>query len=418
MRILLVGASGFIGGHLLHALTLAGHAVCATSRSGQGAALPGVEWLRLDLRDLDAFEWPEALDLLINATGLLSTDADALRALQDQASCALLRAAAARGMRLLQLSALGAGEQEDVPFLASKAVADRCALQLGVPALVLRPSLVLGEGGASSAWLQRLSPWPLIPLLDTGARLQPLHVDDLCAAVLALLRQWPAENAVVPLVGPQALTQGELIDRLRVAQGWPAGRYLRLPTGLTAPLARLGDRLGWRALNSQTLRLAGRDNLGAGEPLVRACGYRVAPLDARLRGWPASARTVELALAPLLLAALVLVWLGTALVCLGPGFDWGLRIMAEMGVQGWPARLAVVGGGLLDGLLGLALLWRRSRVAALRAQIALMLVYTVLISLWLPHYWFDPYMAVGKNLVLVVASLWLLWLEKAQGSAR
>ena len=126
----------------------------------------------------------------------------------------------------------------------------------------------------------------------------------------------------------------------------------------------------------------------------------------------------QLTLQPLLLAALVLIWLGTALICLGPGFDWGLRIMAEMGVQGRPASLAVIGGGLLDGLLGVGLLLRRWRVAALRAQIALMLGYTLLISLWLPHYWFDPYMAVGKNLVLVVASLWLLWLEKGAEKSR
>lgn len=417
MRILLVGASGFLGGELLRALVLAGHQVCATSRTGCGAALPGVEWRRLELLELEPFDWPQA-EVLINASGLLSSDAEQLWQLQAAAACALLRGAAERGMRLLQISALGAGAQDDVPFLASKAVADQCALGLGVPALVLRPSLVLGEGGASSAWLQRLSPWPLIPLLDNRARLQPLHVDDLCAAVLALLRQWPAENAVLPLVGPQALTQGELIDQLRAAQGWSSARYLRLPSMLATPLARLGDRIGWRALNSQTLRLAGRDNLASPEPLAQACGFRAAPLGAHLCGWPVPARSIELALAPLLLAALVLVWLGTALVCLGPGFDWGLRIMAEMGVSGTPARVAVIGGGLLDGGLGLALLWRRSRVAALRAQIALMLVYSVLISLWLPHYWFDPYMAVGKNLVLGVASLWLLWLEKAQGSAR
>jgi hypothetical protein len=42
-----------------------------------------------------------------------------------------------------------------------------------------------------------------------------------------------------------------------------------------------------------------------------------------------------------------------------------------------------------------------------------MLIYTLLISLWLPHYWFDPYMAVGKNLVLIVASGWLLRLHQA-----
>lgn len=410
-RVLLVGASGFIGAHLLRALSAAGYRVSATSRDGQGPRLPGVDWLPLDLLALHSFAWPDS-DVLINAAGLLSTDTEQLWALQAEASSALLRAAAGRGMRVLQLSALGAGEQPDVPFLASKAVADACALSLEVPAVVLRPSLVIGPGGASSAWLQRLSPWSLIPLLNTTARLQPLHVDDLCGAVLALLRQWPATPGVVPLVGPETLTQGELIDRLRAAQGWAPARYLRLPALVLRALAGVGERLGWRALNRQTLLLSGRDNLASGAVLEQACGYRPAPVAARLQHWPPPAQTLALALYPLLLGALALIWLGTALVCLGPGFDWGLRIMAEMGVHGWPAMLAVAAGGVLDGLLGIGLLLRRWRAAALRAQIALMLLYTLLISLWLPHYWFDPYMAVGKNLVLVVASVWLLWLPQ------
>src|SRR5690606_30476036 len=162
-------------------------------------------------------------------------------------------------------------------------------------AQVLRPSLVLGDGGASSGWLQRLSPWPLIPLLNNRARLQPLHVDDLCGAVLALLREWPAQNGVLPLVGPEALTQGELLDRLRAAQGWAPARYLSLPLWLTRPLAALGDALRWRALSRQTLTLAARDNLASIKPLVAACDYRCAPLRARLGRWPQPAQSITLA---------------------------------------------------------------------------------------------------------------------------
>ncbi|MCE6985115.1 epimerase, partial [Pseudomonas frederiksbergensis] len=76
---------------------------------------------------------------------------------------------------------------------------------LGIPAVVLRPSLLLGAGGTSSQWLARLSPWPMIALLGLKAQLQPLHIDDLSAAVLALMRQWPAQPCVVPLVGPQQM---------------------------------------------------------------------------------------------------------------------------------------------------------------------------------------------------------------------
>lgn len=414
MRILLVGAGGFIGRHLLDALILAGHSVVATRRRPSPTPLPNVEWRTLDLLELaqrpDSFSWPHGIELVINASGELSTDGDHMRRLQIDGACALFELARQRGAAVLQISALGAGEHPDIPFLSSKAVADQHLLALGIPAVVLRPSLVVGPGGTSSEWLQRLSPWPLIPLLNNRARLSPVHVDDLCAAVLALLRAWPQQPAILPLVGPQELTQGELIDTLRQAQGWRPARYLSLPAPLARLAATLGERFNWSALNRQTLRLSGLDNLACPAPLERACGYRAAPLASRLQHWPQPAQSLALALQPLAVLVLALIWLGTAVVCLGPGFDWGVRIMAEMGVHGLPARLAVIGGALLDGLLGLALLSRRWRTRALQAQIGLMLLYSLIISLLLPHYWFDPYMALGKNFAVLLLSLWLLGL--------
>ncbi|WP_252271953.1 DoxX-like family protein [Pseudomonas subflava] len=411
MRILLVGAGGFIGRHLLDALILAGHTVVATRRAPDATLLPGVEWRGLDLLRPQDFAWPDGIELVINASGELSTDAARMDRLQYQGACTLFERARQHGAAVLQISALGAGEHPDAPFLVSKARADALLLGLGIPAVVLRPSLVVGPGGTSSTWLQRLSPSPLIPLLGNRARLQPLHIDDLCAAVLALLRDWPAQPTVLPLVGPREMTQGELIDALRAAQGWKPARYLSVPTPLARLGAALGERLGWQALNRQTLRLSQRDNLADPAALEQACGYRAAPLASRLRHWPQPAQSLALALQPLALLVLALIWLGTAVVCLGPGFDWGLRIMAEAGVEGLPARLAVIGGGLLDGLLGLALLRRRWRVRALQAQIGLMLAYSLIISLLLPHYWFDPYMALGKNFAVLLLSLWLLGLS-------
>ena len=415
MKVVLVGATGFVGRHLLAALHAAGHQLIATSRYPQPRGLPGVEWRQLDLDRLghepQPFVLPADTDVLINAAGLLSTDARALTLTQDLGTRALFDLAQARGVRVLQISALGAGTQPHVPFLASKAAADDYLLRSGIAAVVLRPSLVLGAGGASSGWLAKMSPWPLLGLLSTQAQMQPLHVEDLSAAVLALLRQWPQESMVLPLVGPERLTMAQLLDRLRAAQGWAPARYFQLPSILLRLAAGAGDRLGWRALNRQSLAMARTDNLADPEVLASVCGYHAAPLAARLQDWPQAAQSTQLALRPLLLAVMVLIWLGTALVCIGPGYDWGLRIMAEAGVQGVWAALAVIGGSLCDALLGVGLLLRRWRRRALQAQLGLMLGYTLIISLILPHFWFDPYAAVAKNLVLMVATLWLLWTE-------
>lgn len=415
MKVVLVGATGFVGRHLLAALHAAGHQLIVTSRYPQPRSLPGVEWRQLDLDRLghepQPFVLPADTDVLINAAGLLSTDARALTLTQDLGTRALFDLAATRGVRVLQISALGAGTQPHVPFLASKAAADDYLLRSGIAAVVLRPSLVLGAGGASSGWLAKMSPWPLLGLLSIKAQMQPLHVEDLSAAVLALLRQWPQESMVLPLVGPERMTMAQLLDRLRAAQGWAPARYFQLPSILLRLAAGVGDRLGWRALNRQSLAMARSDNLADPEVLASVCGYHAAPLAARLQDWPQAAQSTQLALRPLLLAVMLLIWLGTALVCIGPGYDWGLRIMAEAGVQGVWAALAVIGGSLCDALLGVGLLLRGWRRRALQAQLALMLGYTLIISLILPHFWFDPYAAVAKNLVLMVATLWLLWTE-------
>jgi uncharacterized protein YbjT (DUF2867 family)/uncharacterized membrane protein YphA (DoxX/SURF4 family) len=415
MKIVLVGATGFVGRHILDALSAAGHQVIATSRSRQGRLLPNVEWQVLDLDTLasapDHFAMPADADLLINAAGLLSVDEQALRLTQDQGTRALFDLAAAQGLRVLHISALGAGGQPDVPFLASKAAADDYLLQLGIAAVVLRPSLLLGAGGASSTWLARLSPWPLIPLLDRKAQLQPLHIDDLTAAVLALLRHWPEQSMVLPLVGSQPMTLAQLIDQLRASQGWPVGRYIKVPARLASMGARLGERFAWRALNRQSLLMAQRDNLADPEVLASVCGLRCAPIEDRLTDWPIAAQSVQLAIRPLLLAVMVFIWLGTAFVCLWPGYDWGLRIMRETGIKGSLADLAVIGGSICDAVLGVGLLLGRWRRRALQAQLGLMAAYTLFITVVLPHYWFDPYAAVAKNLVLMVATLWLLWTE-------
>lgn len=143
MNILLVGASGFVGRHLLNALAANGHQIIATSRRCGNVLVSGVVWKTLDLgllaEDPEHFIWPENVELLINAAGLLSVSSHELDRVQSRGTCALFDLAAKHKTRVLQISALGAGEQPDIPFLETKAVADQYLLGLGSPAVVLKP---------------------------------------------------------------------------------------------------------------------------------------------------------------------------------------------------------------------------------------------------------------------------------------
>lgn len=117
---------------------------------------------------------------------------------------------------------------------------------------------------------------------------------------------------------------------------------------------------------------------------------------------------------PWMVGALVFLWVWTAFVSLGPGHAWGMSLMNEIGASTEHAKLAILGGAVSDAILGFGLLIGRWRRHVLKAQLALMVCYTLIITVMLPHYWFDPYASVAKNVVLMVATLWLIRTEPQQ----
>lgn len=82
------------------------------------------------------------------------------------------------------------------------------------------------------------------------------------------------------------------------------------------------------------LKLVRHDNLADPALLDAACGYRCAPLASRLLGWPQAARSLAALMRPLMLAALVLIWLGTLVAA------WGRVTVGACGSSARPASTA------------------------------------------------------------------------------
>jgi uncharacterized protein YbjT (DUF2867 family) len=146
--ILLTGASGFIGRHLAHTLLAHGHDVIATSRRPGQAARPGLREVAADFsRDIEPAAWLPRLvgvDVVINAVGILrESPGQRFDLLHDRAPRALFAACADAGVKLvIQLSALGADQHATSRYHMSKKAADDYLRGLGLPAVILRPSLV------------------------------------------------------------------------------------------------------------------------------------------------------------------------------------------------------------------------------------------------------------------------------------
>lgn len=99
--------------------------------------------------------------------------------------------------------------------------------------------------------------------------------------------------------------------------------------------------------------------------------------------------------------ALAFVWLATAAVSLGGGRQIGYATLAQVGIKGLLADLCVYGGAALDLFLGLWALLGVAPQTCLRAQAALILLYTLLLTLIAPAFWLHPFGPLTKNIPLL-----------------
>lgn len=426
MKILMTGASGFLGSHILDRLLADGHTVRAVVRDPQRAAArrgraaaASLEWMRLDFAQaLTPDDWLPALrdmDAVVNAVGILREQGgQTFDLLHRQAPCALFAACAASGVkRVLQISALGADAAACSRYHLSKRAADDFLLSLPLQATVLQPSLVYGEEGASARLFGTLASLPLVPLPGGGRqRVQPVHVDDVAEAVRRLLEGVPAP-ARLEVVGPRPLGLRDYLAILRRALG--NSRRLRV-LAVPAPLARRGASLAsvWPALpvDGETLAMLERGNTGDAATFTRVLGRPPRPPEEFVP--PALARPLGMAarlgwLLPALRTSIGAVWIFTGIVSLGVyPVASSLALLARSGVSPRLQLIALYGAAVLDLVLGLLTFIRRRRRLVWALQAALILGYTAILSLKLPEFWLHPYGPLSKNLPML-AAIWLLY---------
>lgn len=427
--VLILGARGFIGRHIASTLLARGYRVIHGVRPLEGEASPGADTLAMDLRqDLDPATWIPRLaqvDWVINAVGVLREQQPGdFSAIHELAPAALFAACLNQGVGIIQISALGAGNPRS-PFLASKGRGDEALATLLAapapntprpPAYILRPGLIHGPGGTSASLFQYLATWPWLPLPDGGSSLlQPIHIEDLCGVVLALLAGKRIASAashapIIPLVGPRRLTLLNLLRSYRQQQG-RAGtlRPLPLPPGCWHAMAALGERLPGLLLNRDTLALLRAGSWGDPEPARQLLGHPLRDPDEFFRDDRHSPASPAGAALPSLAArgSLVALWLGTALASISDPAT-GFSLLAPFldgpaSPDDAPSLLALCllyGASAWDALLGIATLLRPGPWLWW-VQAMSILVYSGLVLWKWPGFLGHPFGPLLKNLPIL-----------------
>jgi uncharacterized protein YbjT (DUF2867 family) len=412
MRILLIGASGFIGRHLLHTLRGAGHDVTGAGRAPAGPAGP---WRTLDMAELhQAAAWQPhvaGFDAAIYCVGVFraagKADCGDYDRLHHAIPAALFAACAqAKVPRVIYLSALGSGSTAATPYWRSKGRGEDALRASGLDYTIVRPSLVYGADGASSRMFLALASLPLAAL-PAGGKVQPVHIDDLCGAIAALLRPAHRHVRTLDAVGPEPMPLSCYLAALR--RGMQAGRALVLPAPmvLARAVARLAALHPRSAVTPDALAMLGQGSTADTSTMAALLEH---PLRAPATfATPALRADAVLAWGlPLARLVLAMLWLWTAYVS---WFAWphgdSLAWLAACGVPPSMREPMLAGASVLDAAIGCALLFKPWRWLW-PAQVALVGGYSAIMSVCLPGFWLHPFGPLSKNLP-ILALLLLLW---------
>jgi NADH dehydrogenase len=234
VKLFLTGVGGFLGSHLAAHWTASGHQVYGASRSG--AVVPG-------LRHVVPFTLgrplgPEdlaAMDIVVH----LAYDRQAGIAVNVEGTKLVFAAARAAGVpRQIFVSSYSARPESIAEYGRLKRQLETYFLDRGET--IVRPGLVVGNGGLFLRNMRKILTTPVMPLLDGGRDLLPVvAVEDLAVAMTMLLE---SRVGAYNLFNPDLVTMRQFIETINRA-GRHRALYFNIPVSWATGLLSLSEKL-------------------------------------------------------------------------------------------------------------------------------------------------------------------------------
>ena len=291
--ILVTGGTGFVGGHVVHALRGAEKPVRCLVRNRRKAA--GLEAIGCELAEGDMTDPAsvrralEGIDVVVHLVAIRQGKPEQFQRIMVGGTRDLLELAKEGGIkRFVHMSALGTSEEtkELVPYYGAKWQQEQDVQQSGLPYVIFRPSFIFARDGGILPTFSRLAKLaPVTPIIGSGKqRIQPIWVEDLAAFFEQAIDLEEATNRMFELGGPDVVTWNEFWERLKRTLG-NRRPSVHLPVGLMKMNALVTERLpGNIPLTRDLLKmLEAGDNVVTNDDAVQTFQLSLAPLDEQLR---------------------------------------------------------------------------------------------------------------------------------------
>ena len=290
-QVTVFGGGGFIGRYVCECLLKSGVRVRVASRDPRRShfiqplgQVGQFGFVRADLTDEASVE--RAVDgatAVVNLCGVFG------RAMQgthvDGARHAAEAARVAGARALVHVSAIGADPKSEAQYGRTKGDGEIAVRAAFPKATIIRPSLVFGAEDQLTNRFASMARLPLLPVLASRTRFQPVYVRDLAQAIAAAALD-PEKHGgkTYEIGGPQVLSMRELIQAILEATGQKSD-VVDLPDVAGSTISRFGWLPGAPLTRDQWLMLQQNNVPAKGAPGLEAFGIDPTPLAAVAHEW-------------------------------------------------------------------------------------------------------------------------------------
>ncbi len=240
----ILGGGGFIGRYLVRKMTEKNYQCIIPTRNAylkgylKTQAPPGaIEFIDFNLKDFSKIE--EAIknsDIVINLIGILFENSKQkfsdLHA--DLPGLIAKYCSQSEVKKFIHVSAIGANANSKSLYQRSKFEGEQKALNNFKNTIIIRPSVVCGTEDNFTNLFAKLSMSPIIPVVKTNYKFQPIVVNDVATAIVEAIEIKKNEGQIYEIGGPKIISFGDMVKSILNTIG-----KKRLVFDLPMPLARI-----------------------------------------------------------------------------------------------------------------------------------------------------------------------------------
>ena len=426
MRVLIVGASGFIGSYIAASFLNDNHQVvcCVRDVEKTKGRFPLAQVVACDFNvDITPESWIEKLeniDVVVNVAGVLNSSGDnKIDNVHIKGPQALFEACEqAKIKRIIHISALGIDDEKTTDYSITKKATDNYLQTITtIDWVILQPSLVYASGcyGGTSL-LRGLASIPYFIFLmgDGSQQFQPIHMSDLTNVVLHCAKRDSEIKRTLKIVGPEVVAVKDILVSFREWMGLSPALIIKIPLIFIELMVWIADKIGRGPLNSTSYKMMMHPNIADKKDFIEFTSVVPKTFHLGLSCDPLTVQSLWHArlflLKPLLKWVLSLFWIASGIIGLVSSKN-GIRIIENLGFAESFASVMFYATCLLDIMLGIFLIVKRKITTTCLIQISVIIGYTLVLTFFDPVLWLDPLGSLTKNIPVILLTLVILAIE-------